>query len=423
MKKYVYIFALLFVLNANAQSKVYILSIDGSINPAASDYIVMGIEKANEDNAECVIVKLNTPGGLLKSTRIMVSEFLSSKIPVIVYVTPGGAQAASAGVFITMAANIAAMAPGTNIGAAHPVNMQGQMDSTMSEKVTNDAAAFIRTISEKRNRNIKWAEEAVRKSVSLTENEALNKGVINLVANNIDDLLKKVNGKEVVTAAGEKILNTENVKIINFDMNFSQKLLNILSDPNISYILFMLGLYGLLFEIFNPGAIFPGVIGGICIILAFYAMHTLPINYAGLALIIFAVILFILEIKIVSHGVLMIGGIISLILGSIMLIDVKSAWGALSVSWEIIAMIVIITVLFFLVVIGLGIKAQHRKPSTGAEGIIGEIGKAISDLKPGGLVRVHGEIWDAESIDSNIETGNRIIVEQVNNLKLKVKKV
>ena len=423
MKKYVYIFALLFVLNANAQSKVYILSIDGSINPAASDYIVMGIEKANEDNAECVIVKLNTPGGLLKSTRIMVSEFLSSKIPVIVYVTPGGAQAASAGVFITMAANIAAMAPGTNIGAAHPVNMQGQMDSTMSEKVTNDAAAFIRTISEKRNRNIKWAEEAVRKSVSLTENEALNKGVINLVANNIDDLLKKVNGKEVVTAAGEKILNTENVKIINFDMNFSQKLLNILSDPNISYILFMLGLYGLLFEIFNPGAIFPGVIGGICIILAFYAMHSLPINYAGLALIIFAVILFILEIKIVSHGVLMIGGIISLILGSIMLIDVKSAWGALSVSWEIIAMIVIITVLFFLVVIGLGIKAQHRKPSTGAEGIIGEIGKAISDLEPGGLVRVHGEIWDAESIDSNIESGNRIIVEQVNNLKLKVKKV
>ena len=397
MKKYVYIFALLFVLNANAQPKVYILSIDGSINPATSDYIIMGIEKANEDNAECVIVKLNTPGGLLKSTRIMVSEFLSSNIPVIVYVTPGGAQAASAGVFITMAANIAAMAPGTNIGAAHPVTMQGQMDSTMSEKVTNDAAAFIRTISEKRNRNIKWAEEAVRKSVSLTENEALKKGVINLVADNIDDLLNKVNGKEVVTAAGVKTLNTENVKIINFDMNFSQKLLNILSDPNISYILFMLGLYGLLFEIFNPGAIFPGVIGGICIILAFYAMHTLPINYAGLALIIFAVILFILEIKIVSHGVLMIGGIISLILGSIMLIDVKSAWGALSVSWEIIAMIVIITILFFLVVIGLGIKAQHRKTSTGAEGIIGEIGKAISDLNPGGLVRVHGEIWDAES--------------------------
>ncbi len=423
MKKYVYIFVLLFVLNANAQSKVYILSIDGSINPATSDYIIMGIEKANEDNAECVIVKLNTPGGLLKSTRIIVSEFLSSKIPVIVYVTPGGAQAASAGVFITMAANIAAMAPGTNIGAAHPVTMQGQMDSTMSEKVTNDAAAFIRTISEKRNRNIKWAEEAVRKSVSLTENEALKKGVINLVANNIDDLLNKINGKEVVTASGEKTLNTENVKIINFDMKFSQKLLNILSDPNISYILFMLGLYGLLFEIFNPGAIFPGVIGGICIILAFYAMHTLPINYAGLALIIFAVILFILEIKIVSHGVLMIGGIISLVLGSIMLIDVKSAWGALSVSWEIIAMIVIITVLFFLVVIGLGIKAQHRKPSTGAEGIIGEIGEAISDLNPVGLVRVHGEIWGAESLDSKIETGSRVIIEKVNNLKLKVKKV
>ncbi len=423
MKKYVYIFAFLFCLNANAQPNVYILSIDGTINPAASDYIVMGIDKANEENAECVIVKLNTPGGLLKSTRVIVSEFLGSKVPIIVYVTPGGAQAASAGVFITMAANIAAMTPGTNIGAAHPVTMQGQMDSTMSEKVTNDAAAFIRTISEKRKRNIKWAEEAVRKSVSLTETEALKKNVINLIANNIDDLLKKVDGKEVETSDGEKIIKTENVKIVNYDMNFTQKLLNILSDPNISYILFMLGLYGLLFEIFNPGAIFPGVIGGICIILAFYAMHTLPINYAGLALIIFAVILFILEIKIVSHGVLMLGGIISLVLGSIMLIDVKSAWGALTISWEVIAMIVIITILFFLIVIGLGIKAQRRKPATGAEGIVGEIGKAISDLEPNGLVRVHGEIWDAESLDSKIETGSKIIVEQVNNLKLKVKKV
>ncbi len=423
MKKYFYIFLLLFYFTANAQSRVYILSIDGTINPAVSDYIVMGIDKAAENNAECVIVKLNTPGGLLKSTRVIVSEFLSSKIPIIVYVTPGGAQAASAGVFITIAANIAAMTPGTNIGAAHPVTMQGQMDSTMSEKVTNDAAAFIRSISDKRNRNVTWAEEAVRKSVSLTENEALKKNVINLIANNIEDLLKKVDGEKVETSEGEKTLVTSNVKIINYDMNFSQKLLNILSDPNISYILFMLGLYGLLFEIFSPGAIFPGVIGGICIILAFYAMHTLPINYAGLALIIFAVILFVLEIKIVSHGVLMIGGIISLILGSLMLIDVKSAWGALTISWEIIAMIVVITILFFSIVIGLGIKAQKRKPATGAEGIIGEIGKAISDLDPNGLVRVHGEIWDAESFDSKIETGNKIIVEQVNNLKLKVKKV
>ena len=422
MKKYFYIYLLLFCLTSYAQSKVYVLSIDGTINPATSDYIVMGINKANEENAECVIVKLNTPGGLLKSTRVIVSEFLSSNVPVIVYVTPGGAQAASAGVFITMAANIAAMAPGTNIGAAHPVSTQGQLDSTMSEKVTNDAAAFIRTISEKRNRNIQWAEEAVRKSVSITENEAVKKNVVNLTAKNIPDLLKKVNGEKVETSGGEKILNTEDVRIIDFNMNFSQKLLNVLSDPNISYILFMLGLYGLLFEIFSPGAIFPGVIGGICIILAFYAMHTLPINYAGLALIIFAVILFILEIKIVSHGVLMIGGIISLILGSIMLIDVKSMWGILTISWEAIAMMVVITVFFFFIIVGLGIRAQRKKPSTGAEGIVGEFGKAISDLNPNGLVRVHGEIWDAESTDANIATGSRIVVEQVNNLKLKVKK-
>ena len=423
MKKYFYIFILVFSFTANAQSQVYILSIDGTINPAASDYIVMGISKANEENAECIIVKLNTPGGLLKSTRVIVSEFLSSQVPVIVYVTPGGAQAASAGVFITMAANIAVMAPGTNIGAAHPVSTQGQMDSTMSEKVTNDAAAFIRTISEKRKRNIKWAEEAVRESVSITENEAVKKNVVNLIAKNIPDLLEKINGEKVETAGGEKILNTGNVKIVNYDMNFSQKLLNVLSDPNISYILFMLGLYGLLFEIFSPGAIFPGVIGGICIILAFYAMHTLPINYAGLALIIFAVILFILEIKIVSHGILMIGGVISLILGSIMLIDVKSMWGVLTISWEAITMMVVITILFFFVIIGLGIRAQRKKPSTGEEGIVGELGKAISDLNPNGLVRVHGEIWDAETSDEKIETGSRIVVEQVNKLKLKVKKV
>ena len=292
----------------------------------------------------------------------------------------------------------------------------------MSLKVTNDAAAFIRTISEKRRRNIQWAEEAVRKSVSLTENEALKKNVINLVANNINDLLKKINGKEVETSEGEKTIKVENVKIINYDMTFSEQLLNVLSDPNISYILFMLGLYGLLFEIFSPGAIFPGVIGGICIILAFYAMHTLPINYAGLALIIFAVILFILEIKIISHGVLTIGGIISLILGSIMLIDVKSAWGVLAISWEIIAMIVIITILFFSVVIGLGIKAQRKKPATGVEGIINEVGEAISNLEPDGLVKVHGEIWSAESLENKIEAGSKIIVNQVSNLKLKVKK-
>jgi membrane-bound serine protease (ClpP class) len=416
--------AFLFIIQAYAEApKVYILSIDGTINPAASDYVVKGIQEAAENQAECVVIKLNTPGGLLKSTRVIVSEFLSSKIPVVVYVTPGGAQAASAGVFITLAANIAAMAPGTNIGAAHPVTMQGGMDSIMSEKVTNDAAAFIRTISEKRKRNIKWAEEAVRKSVSITENEALKKNIINLVAGNVEDLLKKINGKVVETSAGEKTLNTNNPHLITYEMSFSLKLLNILSDPNISYILFMLGIYGLLFEIFSPGAIFPGVIGGICIILAFYAMHTLPINYAGLALIIFAVILFILEIKIVSHGILMIGGIISLILGSILLIDVRSASGIVAISWEVIAMVVLATILFFSIAIGLGIKAQRKKPVTGTEGLLGEVGKAISDINPNGQVRVHGEIWDAESPENKIEAGDRIVVSQVSNLKLIVKKL
>ena len=324
MIKISFIFLLLGIVltdSTGPNNNVTLITYDGAITPACSDFIKLGIESAEKSKSECLIIKLNTPGGLLKSTRVIVSDILESKIPIVVYVSPGGAQAASAGVFITMAAHIAAMSPGTNIGAAHPVSMQGERDSIMSEKATNDAAAFIRSISEKRNRNIKWAEDAVRKSLSLSETEALKKNVIDLISPNIEELLKKINERKIETVTGKKILNTVNAKINEVEMTFSLKLLTILSDPNIAYILFMIGLYGLLFEIFNPGVIFPGVIGGICIILAFYSMHTLPINYAGLALIIFAIILFILEIKVVSHGILSIGGVISLIIGSIILIN------------------------------------------------------------------------------------------------------
>lgn len=409
--------------NTQPVSRVIVINIDGAINPSSAEYISSSIKKANEKNAECLIIKLNTPGGLLKSTRVIVTDILNSPVPVIVYVAPSGSQAASAGVFVTLAAHIAVMAPGTNIGAAHPVALQGQQDSIMNEKATNDAAAFIRTISEKRARNIKWAEDAVRKSLSITETEALNLKVIDTIATTIDELLKQVNGKEVDVKGSKKILNTKDTEIVNVEMSFQQKFLDLLSDPNIAYILLMIGMYGIMFELYNPGSIFPGVVGVICLLLAFYSLHTLPISYAGLALIIFAIILFVLEIKIISHGLLTIGGVISLVLGSIMLIDTESTLEVIEISWQVILVTVILTVAFFIFAISFGIKAQMRKPTTGIEGLIDEIGEAITDLNPEGQVLVHGEYWNANSLEGFISKGTKVKVTQVSNLKLMVRKI
>ncbi|NMC38037.1 MAG: nodulation protein NfeD [Bacteroidales bacterium] len=402
--------------------QVVVISVDGSINPSSAEYINSGIKHAREINAECLVIKLNTPGGLLKSTRIIVSDILESEIPVVVFVYPGGSQAASAGVFITLAAHIAAMAPGTNIGAAHPVTMQGQQDSIMNEKATNDAAAFIKSISEKRARNVKWAEDAVRKSLSITETEALEGNVIDFIADSVKDLLEKADGREISLTEGIKVLETRNAEVIDVGMNFKQKILGLLSDPNIAYLLLMIGIYGIMFELYNPGAIFPGVIGGISIILAFYSLHTLPVNYAGLALIIFAIILFLAEIKIVSHGLLAIGGVISLILGSIMLINSESTMEVIKISWQVILIIVILTVAFFIFAVSLGIKAQRIKPTTGIEGMVGETGEAISNLEPEGQIRVHGEVWNAESLDGTVSKGAKVKIARVSNLKLMVRK-
>lgn len=402
--------------------QVVVISVDGSINPSSAEYINSGIKQARGRNAECLVIKMNTPGGLLKSTRVIVTDILESEIPVVVFVYPGGSQAASAGVFITLAAHIAAMAPGTNIGAAHPVNMQGQQDSIMNEKATNDAAAFIKSISEKRARNVKWAEDAVRKSLSITETEALEGNVIDIIANSVKDLLEKTDGIEVSLTGGKKVLETRDAEVIDIEMNFKQKILGLLSDPNIAYILLMIGIYGIMFELYNPGAIFPGVIGGISIILAFYSLHTLPVNYAGLALIIFAIILFLAEIKIVSHGLLAIGGVISLILGSIMLINTESTMEVIKISWQVILIIVILTVAFFIFAIGFGIKAQRSKPTTGIEGMIGETGEAVSNLEPEGQIRVHGEVWNAESLEGSVSKGAKVKIAGISNLKLLVRK-
>ncbi|MDH7605063.1 MAG: hypothetical protein QHH13_09200, partial [Melioribacter sp.] len=269
---------------STTQSKIFVIKIDGTINPVAASYIHNSLEKAKQEKAECLIIQLNTPGGLLKSTRIIVSDFLSSEIPVVVYVYPSGAQAASAGVFITLASHIAAMAPGTNIGAAHPVMMseggtQNKKDSTdvMMEKATNDAAAFIRSIAEKRHRNIDWAEKAVRQSLSLSETEALKENVVDLISKNLDSLIVQLDGKKVETSTGTKTINTKNAKLEFIEMTIIQKILDIISDPNIAYILLMIGIYGLIFELSNPGSILPGIVGVICLVLAFYSLHTLPI--------------------------------------------------------------------------------------------------------------------------------------------------
>jgi membrane-bound serine protease (ClpP class) len=419
------------ILNANREqnnSLIFHTKIDGSINPATSDFIHKCIRDAVSKNAECLVIELNTPGGLLKSTRYIVSDLLTSEIPVIVFVSPSGSQAASAGVFIALASNIVVMAPGTNIGASHPVGMSGQIDSVMNEKATNDAAAFIRSISEKRQRNVQWAEDAVRKSVSISENEALNLKVIDLIANDLNDLLQKVNGREVETSKGKHTLNTANPQIIELEMTWFQKLLAIISDPNVGYILMMLGIWGIILEFYNPGTILPGVVGAFCIILGLYGLHTLPINFAGLALILLAIILFIAEIKITSYGMLSVAAVISLLLGSFMLIDIDSPLEGVNISMSVIITTVLVVSLLFILLIYLAVKAQRRKVESGKEGMLGEIGVVYSEIASNGtgVVKVHGEMWDAmlaPGFADSLPAGTQVKVVAVNNLKVVVQRV
>jgi membrane-bound serine protease (ClpP class) len=408
---------------ASAGTKpIHVLKIDGAITPAVYDYLHESIERAEQSNAQLVIVEINTPGGLLKSTRSIVTDFLTSPIPICVYVSPQGAQSASAGVFITLAANIAVMSPGTNIGAAHPVSTQGQMDSVMSGKVTNDAAAFIRTISEKRKRNVQWAEDAVRKSVSITETEALKNHIIDFIAINRSALLDSLEGRRVETDAGVSTLATKGAAVEEHEMGWAFQILNMLSDPNVSYILFLIGIYGLFFELYNPGAVFPGVAGVIAIILALYAFHTMPVNYAGLALIIVGIILFVLEIKVTSYGVLTVGGILAFFFGSIMLFQTASPFDVVKVSLEVVIPAVLCTAAFFIFALGAGIRAQQRKPATGLQTIVGEAGIAVTDLAPSGQVKVQGEFWNAAADEGSIPKETPIIVRSVDGLTLKVAK-
>lgn len=425
MSRYVIFLAIFSLVSIRiAAQKVVAITVDGTINPASASFIERGLEAAEKQNAQCLLINLNTPGGLLKSTRVIVSGIMSSRVPVVVYVSPPGAHAGSAGVFITMAAHIAAMAPATNIGAAHPVAGGGQaMDTTMNRKATNDAVAFIRTIAEKRNRNPDWAEEAVRQSESVTAIIAVQKNVVDLVSTSTKELLQQIDGREVSMGTGTRVLRTANASIENLEMSLVEKILNILTDPNLAYILLMIGFYGILFELYNPGAIFPGIAGVIGLILGLYALHALPLNYAGLALIIFGIVLLILEIKITSYGLLTIGGVASLVLGSLMLIREDPTFPLLRISLAVIITTVGLSVLFFIFVLGAGLKAQRARPTTGVEGFIGEEGLVLTTLDPDGTVRVHGEIWQAISRSGRIEPGERIRVLAEQNFKLTVERV
>jgi len=399
------------------EKKAILLKLEGPINPGSSGYIVRGIRYANRIHARFIIIQIDTPGGLASSMRQIIKAILNSHVPVITYVAPSGAGAASAGAIVTISAHIAAMAPGTNIGAAHPVGLGGKrINKVMEEKIVNDMASYARAIAKQRNRNAEWIEMAIRESVSITAEEALKKHVIDLIAEDIDDLLKKIDGREVKLIGDRKIrLKTKGIQILYFKPNLRDKILETISDPNIAYILMMIGLTGIYFELAHPGAILPGVLGTISLILAFYSFHTLPVNYAGLLLIALGIILFILEIKITSYGMLTVGGIISLLLGSMMMFQ------EVNVSLNIVVPTVIMFTIFFLGITFLAIKAHRKKPISGAEGLIGEEGVVERWEDGKGLVFVHGEYWNAES-DEQLNPGDKIVVTDMKGLTLKVKK-
>ena len=397
------------------QNDIYIIRIADAISPGTAEYIKSGIRKAEENGAACIIIELDTPGGLAESMRLIVQNILASRVPVVVFVSPGGARAASAGVMITMAADVAAMAPGTNIGAAHPVGAGGKdIDGAMSEKIINDMVAQAQSVAEKRGRNAEWVEDAIRESVSVTETEALKENIIDLIAKDTDDLIRQLNGREIKDRG--KLELDEAHKVV-LEETLRTKILRTISNPNIAYILMMIGLAGLYFELSHPGAIFPGVIGGIALILAFFAMQTLPVNYAGMLLIMLAIIFFIMEMKITSYGLLSVAGIVSLFLGSLMLFEGDTP--DMKLSWQVLLPTIFVVSGFFVAVASLVFRAQISKPATGSGGLVGEIGIVKKALRPEGKVFVHGELWHArakESLDEDV----KVRVVKVENLILEV---
>ncbi len=422
MTRSVFLFSFLFyTIPLFAEAKpVYLLPIKGVINPITARQIKEGIRYTRRERASLLIIKLDTPGGFLVSTRAIVEEIMSANIPIVIYVAPSGAQCASAGTFIALSVPVLAMAEATNIGAAHPVSLMGGMGKEMEKKIVNDAVSFIKGIARKNNRNVKWAEDAVRKSLSIDEEEALKLGVIDLIAKDEEELLAKLEGREILVSGKKRILHTKDSKIIPLRIKPAEKFLQSLGDPNIAYIFLILGIWGIIAEFSSPGIGFPGIVGAICLILAFFAFHSLPINIAGLLLIFLAITFFILETKIASGGLLATGGVVSLLLGSFMLIKPFSF--IRRVSTPLILGVTLTTALFFLFILFFVIRAHKRKVTTGREGLIGEIGKARTDLSPSGKLHIHGEYWNGRVIEGLIKKGEKVKVIRIEGRELLVKR-
>jgi membrane-bound serine protease (ClpP class) len=404
-----------------APRAVYVLRAEGSVNPGLAEYIIEGISQAEKGNGEALVIELDTPGGLGTSMRKIVQAISNAKVPVVVYVYPRGARAASAGVFITMAADVAAMAPGTNIGAAHPVTIGfGKMSKTMTEKVTNDMVALGRALATDRGRNAAWMEKAIRKSVSIPATEAVKLKVVDLMANDLPDLLTKINGRHVQAAGKKFTLHTAGAPIKEIHEGLRFRILKYIADPNIAFILMMIGLAGIYFELAHPGVVLPGVLGAICLLLAFFAFQTLPINYIGILLILLSFVFFILEFKITSYGLLSAAGVISLFFGALMLF--RGGETGAAISWDVLIPTVLTVSLFFIVVAAIVFRTHLRRATTGTAGLIGERGLTVTDLSPEGRVFVHGEYWQALS-DEPIVKGETVEVVKVINLKLLVRRV
>jgi len=393
---------------------VVVATYDGAIHPVAAEFILRGLAEAERDQA-VLILQLNTPGGLMESMRRVVDAFLNSPVPVVVYVAPRGARAASAGTFITLAAHVAAMAPATRIGAASPVSMQGQMDSVMLRKAMNDAAAYIRSIARARGRNVDWAEKAVREGLSVGADSALLLGVVDFIAPDFQALLDSLNGRVV---EGET-LRVDPTRVRRMEPGLREKILALLADPNVAYMLLVLGFYGLFFELAHPGALFPGIFGAISLVLALYAFQILPVNYAGVLLILLSMLLFLLEVKLTSGGLLAVGGVVSFLLGSLLLFD--RAVPTLRVSLSLILFFLLFTAGLFLFLVSKALAAQRRKVVTGAEGLVGERGETRTHVSPkGGKVFVHGELWNAVSEEA-IPPGKGVEVVAVRGMTLVVR--
>ena len=407
-----------------AAPSTYVLHVKGTINPVLVDYIERGIEQAEDGNATACIIQLDTPGGLDTSMRDIVQEIVSARVPVVVYVSPSGARAASAGVFITMAAHVAVMAPNTAIGAAHPVAIgaegEAAMSEAMEEKVVNDAAAYIRSIAEAHGRNMEWAEKAVRESVSATEQEALELNVIDMVAPDLNALISQLDGRQVTMLDGSVVtLHTQGATINHVKMNTIEDFLYTIADPNIAYILLSLAMLGIMAEIFNPGLIFPGVVGAICLLLALFSLGMLPVNYAGILLIVLALGLFIGEVLTTTFGLFTAGGIAALVIGSLILFKGGPLF---QIDPWLIATVAILVAAFFTFAINRIIRAHRRQAYTGREELVGKTAEVKVALEPEGTVFFKGERWTAISETGRVEPGEKVIITKVDGLQLYVTK-